>query len=83
LRRPISPDLESLVLQCLAKSPADRPQSAQELRRLLARAKVPDNWTDDDAAAWWQSVLGVALATTAEFPTHSGQGRDTTTIGSS
>jgi hypothetical protein len=42
---------------------------------------VSESWTDEDAAAWWNSVMGVALATTAAFPTQSGQGRDTTTIG--
>jgi len=79
--RAIAPELEAIILRCLAKSPADRPQSAKELRRELEAAKVPDNWTDDDAAAWWQSVLGVALATTAEYPTHGDHGRDTTSVG--
>ena len=32
---PINPGLESIVLQCLAKDPANRPQSAPELSRRL------------------------------------------------
>jgi eukaryotic-like serine/threonine-protein kinase len=79
LRRPISADLETLILECLAKSPAERPQSAKALEQRLEHAKVASDWTDEDAAAWWKSVMGVALATTAALPTHPGHGRDTTT----
>lgn len=32
----IPPELDEIVLACLSKSPADRPQTAQELERLLA-----------------------------------------------
>ena len=47
--------LDGVVLACLAKLPADRPQSASELsERLGAIATEP--WTRDDAARWWKSV---------------------------
>ena len=45
--------LESLVLTCLAKRPADRPQTAAELDRALARMAV-EPWSDEQAAEWWQ-----------------------------
>ena len=42
---------------------------------MLDEAKVTEVWTEDDAAAWWNSVMGVALATTAAFPTQSDRPR--------
>ncbi len=56
----------------LAKSPADRPQSARDLDHQLSQAKVAGTWTEEDGAAWWLSVMGVAQATTAQLPTRSG-----------
>jgi serine/threonine-protein kinase len=46
-------DLERLVLDLLAKSPEERPQSAIEVsRRLAAIALEP--WTEEKAALWWK-----------------------------
>jgi serine/threonine protein kinase len=51
----IPPALERLVLDCLSKSPHDRPQTAGELsRRLAAAVECSEAWTDADAAAWWR-----------------------------
>jgi serine/threonine-protein kinase len=47
-------DLEAVVMRGLAKSPADRPQSAAALREALLRSDVPP-WTSDDARAWWRT----------------------------
>ena len=47
---PLPADLDALILDCLAKDPADRPPSAAALRaRLLACAVEP--W--DGAERWW------------------------------
>ncbi len=58
LGRPIAPDLEAVLLTCLAKSPDDRVQSARDLVRLLKRAAATA-WTDADADAWWDRRAGI------------------------
>jgi serine/threonine-protein kinase len=49
----IPPELDGLVLSCLAKDPAARPQSARELSLRLAGVDGADGWTEDRARAWW------------------------------
>jgi serine/threonine-protein kinase len=50
--RPVSPELERLILNCLAKSPNDRPQSAG--RMLQALDWIPtDAWGEQQATEWW------------------------------
>jgi hypothetical protein len=53
LGKPISRDLESLIMRCLAKSPDERPADANELHRILEECSVPGTWTAADAAKWW------------------------------
>jgi tRNA A-37 threonylcarbamoyl transferase component Bud32 len=50
---PIPAALDALVLSCLAKNPADRPQSAKELSRRLADLRTDTPWTEERARAWW------------------------------
>ena len=50
---PIPPALEDLVLSCLAKDPAKRPQSARELSLRLAEVEGASAWTQDRARDWW------------------------------
>jgi serine/threonine protein kinase len=51
--RPVSRDLEELLLRCLEKSASDRPDSAAELLRQLDACAVQGTWSKRDAAAWW------------------------------
>jgi hypothetical protein len=54
LGRPLHTGLETLILGCLAKDPAARPESAQSLRqRLHDLADLPP-WSEGVARAWWE-----------------------------
>jgi serine/threonine-protein kinase len=52
---PIPAALDQLVMSCLAKDPAERPQSAGELSRRLAAVEGVSAWTVDRAREWWMT----------------------------
>jgi hypothetical protein len=56
LGRPVNPQLEAVLLQCLAKSPLGRPASAQAVSDELGRCQPDPKWTRADAEAWWAKV---------------------------
>jgi serine/threonine-protein kinase len=53
LGAPVSSDLETLLLDCLAKRPEDRPASAHVLRERLLACAMAGRWTNARAAQWW------------------------------
>jgi serine/threonine-protein kinase len=55
LGAPVSPDLEALLLACLAKRPEDRPPTAHVLRDRLRACAAADRWTNARAAEWWRN----------------------------
>lgn len=54
LGQTIHPELEALLLRCLAKSPLDRPAHAGELLAAIDALAFSSTWTAYDAARWWQ-----------------------------
>jgi serine/threonine-protein kinase len=54
---PIPAPLETLVMRCLSKDPADRPRDADELSRGLDRCLESEPWSPVEAHDWWQRNL--------------------------
>jgi serine/threonine-protein kinase len=50
---PVPPDLDRVVMACLAKDPADRPQSARDLSRRLGEVRGLEPWSEEQAREWW------------------------------
>jgi serine/threonine-protein kinase len=58
----IPEDLERVVLQCLAKSPADRFDDAGSLESALGACACAGDWDQERAARWWSDSKRLAPA---------------------
>jgi serine/threonine-protein kinase len=55
LGAPVPASLEALVMECLAKKPNERPQTAWDLLARLRECDGLSPWTDIDARNWWRA----------------------------
>jgi eukaryotic-like serine/threonine-protein kinase len=53
LGKPIPLDVETILLDCLAKTPAERPRDAAALLERLRACGDAGSWREEDARAWW------------------------------
>ena len=51
--RSISSDLEDIILACVEKNRAKRPQTARDLASMLLRCGDAGHWSMEDADGWW------------------------------
>jgi hypothetical protein len=59
----IPPQLDELVLACLAKSPDDRPPGVHAMIEVLATLAESLRWSQVDAKNWWQEKGELAALT--------------------
>jgi serine/threonine-protein kinase len=52
---PVPPELDALVLACLAKAPEDRPRDGADLVRRLDAVPLPALWSEERARQWWRT----------------------------
>jgi serine/threonine protein kinase len=64
----LSSDLENLIMRCLKKNPADRPQSSEELANGFRACQDADKWSEYDARKWWEEYGNRILTTSRDRP---------------
>jgi serine/threonine-protein kinase len=58
----VAPELEAVLLKCLEKDPAKRPESARRLGEALRASSVEPAWDEKRAHTWWATHAPELLA---------------------
>jgi hypothetical protein len=56
----VPPDLEGVVLRCLAVEKENRFPDAKALQKALAACRCAGEWDEECASDWWEEVAGAA-----------------------
>jgi serine/threonine-protein kinase len=66
-------EVDELVLACLEKDPAKRPQDAAQVMRMIRQCRSGQTWDHDTARGWWQTHLPelTGALTVADAPAES------------
>ena len=59
---PVPAALEELILRCLRKEPAERPEGMRELAAALRVVAAAEPWSQEQAEAWWREHGDARLA---------------------
>ncbi len=54
----VPPDLELVIIRCLAKKPANRYPDVEGMEKALAACECANKWSEEQAAAWWRERDG-------------------------
>jgi serine/threonine-protein kinase len=54
---PVPRELDDLVMACLEKDPAQRPQDAAALLKMVRNLRMGQDWDSDRAQDWWEKHL--------------------------
>lgn len=73
----IAPELDDLILRCLAKDPNDRPKDMIALRHELRALSFDKPWTAQRADAWWANKGTEVLAADQSTVTFEALGEET------
>ena len=73
-RSDVPPEMEAVIVKCLAKNPADRFHDSRSLEAAFAGCDSVGQWTERDAMEWWQTQNGSAASNGSTKP-HDEAGR--------
>jgi eukaryotic-like serine/threonine-protein kinase len=68
--------LSALILSCLEKDPDFRPRSARDLQVTLDSLRGVEDWTEEDARAWWSTRGTTVTALARGMRRRNGAGED-------